>query len=421
MLNEWVDRGTLRRVYAVEDPFADVHGAAVGGRSPRLLLRDTLGDWMKAHDPRSRVFAVGGKDRSAILLGGLFPDGVFWYEAKAGGFTTSEYYAPEGTPDWLRAFHADGWLERLPQAWTYPSVASLRPDDDPRESDRYGRASPHPLRVGGRERFFENLPRTPYLDAFTLRLARQVVEHNDLGRGPAPDLVCIALAATDYVGHMYGPWSQEMRDTLLRLDAGLAEFFAFLEARGAPFAVVLASDHGVLPLPQVRRVDAAKAMAELMAEVRARHAGAFAFSFTQITVDRRAGRFEEVVAGIAALLRARGDAAAVVDAAMLAGKGGGDALLELARRSRRPDRGGDLLFVPAESVLFTTHPTGTSHGSPWPYDREVPLLYWGSGIAAGEAPQQARSIDIAPTLARILGLRAPDDLDGVPLDLAAAR
>lgn len=57
------------------------------------------------------------------------------------------------------------------------------------------------------------------------------------------------------------------------------------------------------------------------------------------------------------------------------------------------------------------------HGSPYRYDREVPLLFYGPGIPAGSSPERARTIDAAPTLAALLGIVPLGEVDGTALEL----
>ena len=92
---------------------------------------------------------------------------------------------------------------------------------------------------------------------------------------------------------------------------------------------------------------------------------------------------------------------------------------DLHANSLDPERTGDLILQAAEGCLFTSYPLGTSHGSPYAYDRDVPLIFWGAGIEAARVPGRAAPIDIAPTLAAWLGLDVPAGLDGRVLPLRA--
>lgn len=406
--NEWVDAGTLRTVYCVEGE---------SGPSPRHLLCDTLGDWAKAKDPRSRVYSVSAKDRSAVLMGGRRADGVFWLDPAAGGFTTGPEHP---AAPWLAEFRKDGWFEALPETWTHETAAWLGPDDDPLEADLFSRTSPHPLRSRIPGKSFENVYRSPYADEWTLRLAREILRRFDLGNGPAPDLLFVSLSATDTVGHLYGPRSQEMRDCVMRADRLLGEFFAWLEARGAPFVVALTSDHGVLPLADAKRVSLTALLQELHAPLQKRFGPEswFEFASGHVTMNRplaasKGVDLEELGNAIVAAARASAAVAAVYDAEQLASRAEtDDPLLRLARRSWVPGRGGDFLLLPKERVLVSRYATGTSHGSPWPYDREIPLVFLGAGVAPGAREEAASSADLAPTLARLLGIPASEDVEG---------
>ena len=125
--NEYVDRAGWRERYCVEDN--DAAHRVIGGsrnRSPELLKVTALGDWLRSSFPGARVFSVGGKDRSAIMMGGRHPNGVFWFDPDQMRFTSSGYYA--GTlPAYVDAFNS-GWEARLPARWEHPP-GTHRPDD----------------------------------------------------------------------------------------------------------------------------------------------------------------------------------------------------------------------------------------------------------------------------------------------------
>ncbi len=405
--NGWVARNPLRAVYCVEDPASTVFGAPHKGRGPRLLRRRTLGDWMKAANPRAKVLSVSAKDRAAILMGGRYPDGAYWLEKSYGGFTTSAYYCPGGVPAWLKAFNDDGWLDRLPPTWTYPQARGVRRDDDPREATKYQNRSPHPLKAKRRSLTCDRLYRTPYADEWTLRLAAQLVHRHDLGGDDVCDLLCISLSATDTVGHLYGPFSQEIHDTMRRLDRKLGAFFARLDRRGAPYVVALTADHGVLPIPDRTVIDEKALIRNAQS-----HLGAgdkFVVSGSQIWFTEKAGATDRKK--LREFLLAQDGIARVITRADLLGRAS-DAVLRLAQASYAPDRGGDLIVIPKKGVLITRYgSTGTSHGSPWAYDRNIPLVFWGAGFKPGAAGP-ANAVDLAPTLARHLGVPAPADLDG---------
>ena len=115
--NRWVERSTGKFVYCVEDPQAKpLHAPTQRGASNVRLLGDELGDWLQAQVPGSRVFALSGKDRAAILMAGRKPTGVYWFTG-AAGFTSSSVYQ-DRLPAWLVTYDqglsdriaADSWL-----------------------------------------------------------------------------------------------------------------------------------------------------------------------------------------------------------------------------------------------------------------------------------------------------------------------
>ncbi len=462
--NDSIDAESGRTVYCVEDeaPDAAVIGAparpvspppppatGVTGRSPRRMRVDALGDWMKQRWPEARVFAVSGKDRAAIVLGGRHPDAAYWLDRGALGFTTSRYYH-DALPAWISRWHGDGegqgaFPSHVPERWDHATGSppnGARRDDFAGESSQFSRTSGHPIRGADRRATLERLAFTPWLDTLTLSFARALFDAESLGRDETPDLLAVSLSATDLIGHAYGPGSQEALDALIRLDDELGGFLDHLETSvgAGHLLVALTADHGVLELPEWIRETAHSAcplesgrqvtgvLRESLAAALATALGApadgapwiFDSGFA-LTVNR-------------ALARSRGvPEARVIEAAraFFAAHPGvertwtpeeieraaqaGDPVARLHRHSRDPERSGDLVVQPRRDCLFSPYPAGTSHGSPWLYDRAVPLVLRGPGVTPGIVRGRAAPVDLAPTLARLLGIEAPRDLDGEAL------
>jgi predicted AlkP superfamily pyrophosphatase or phosphodiesterase len=104
---------------------------------------------------------------------------------------------------------------------------------------------------------YEALPELPVFDEYTLAFARELMLREKLGRGPATDYLSVSLSQLDYTGHGFGPNSLEYADSMLRLDATLAGFLAFVddEVGAGRTLIVLAADHGVDEIPEVRSAD----------------------------------------------------------------------------------------------------------------------------------------------------------------------
>ncbi len=438
--NDFIDRETGAPTYCVSDPAEDarVFGSDVG-RSPRNLRATTLGDWMKQARPGTRVFSISGKDRAAIVLGGQNADAAYWFNRSGQvGFTTSRYYAAELAP-WIPAFNSS-LFDGMPETWTHEVVSGVpaaRPDDFPGESTEYKRTSGHPLLDRDPEKLAGYLYRTPYLDQITLAFAAELVEREGLGRGPGPDLLALSLSAVDTVGHQYGPYSHESRDTLLRLDRELDRFMDSVRSRWGEdsMLVVLTSDHGVLPLPEwLRSVGGLECpdesgrprlrmlMLRLHWKLHVQLDGFFSlprrwvvqagpYIAVRRSVAKQAGiPVEDVVALVKSQLEGIPSIERLWTAEEIRDEQG--ELPELYRHSFVADRSGDLVLQPEATCLISRYAEGTTHGTPYEYDRRVPLLFWGSGIERGSVAGRAATIDIAPTLARRLGIAPPSDVDG---------
>lgn len=466
--NEWIDRDSGRTVYCVEDasPEGQVIGAppdgagaatsagapakSPSGRSPRSLRADALGDWMKERWPAAKVFAVSAKDRAAIALGGRHPDAAYWLDRGAQGFTTSRWYRA-ALPDWIERWHGDGegqgrFLAKLPERWEHESgvpANGARPDDGTAESPQFSRTSGHPVRGSDRRSTLERVAFTPWLDSITIDFARTLVDAESLGRDEAPDLLALSLSATDLIGHLYGPGSQEARDALARLDRELGALLDRLErvVGKSRLLVALTADHGVLELPEWLQESGQSACPlpggrQLATPLRESLARGLAAALGEPPSDSPwvfdAGLSLTVNRALAA---ARGvDVSRVVEAARaffavhpgvartwtpeeIAAARERDPVAGLQARSFDPERSGDLIVEPRPDCLFSPFPFGTSHGSPWLYDRAVPLVLRGPGVMPGIVRGRAAPVDLAPTLAGLLGLAVPVDRDGRPLPL----
>ncbi|HME71954.1 MAG TPA: alkaline phosphatase family protein [Myxococcota bacterium] len=455
--NEFVERDTGRLVYCVQDdaPDAAVLGggpAPAQGRSPRKMRVSALGDWLKASQPGARVFSLSGKDRAAITLGGEHPEAAYWFDrGPAQGFTTSRYYRSE-LPAWVRAFNrpAGGepaFLARVPDRWEHPTDSpanGARRDDYPAESAQFGRTSGHPVRDPDVRIFLEHLYYTPFLDDVTLDFARALVGNEHMGSGPGVDLLAISLSANDPVGHLYGPGSQEARDALLRLDAAVGEFLAFLEAEVGKgrMLVVLTADHGVLELPEWLVENGAsecplptgrgssRALAEGLAAalhsaldpkgspvVAWMTAAGYALTVNRPLAEERHVPVLRVVDLARRWLGSQPGIVHVWTQEEIERGRGPAPFAALYLNSFDPERSGDLTIQPAPTCLFSASPTGTSHGTPYLYDRAVPLVFFGPGVSPGVVRGRAATVDIAPTLARAIGLELSAELDGHALTL----
>jgi arylsulfatase A-like enzyme len=100
------------------------------------------------------------------------------------------------------------------------------------------------------------------------------------------------------------------------------------------------------------------------------------------------------------------------------GEGSGEPspILAAVRKGWHRERSADVQVVMRPGWMLSSYPTGTTHGSPHPYDTHVPIAFYGPRwVKPGRRDGRAEVVDIAPTLARILGIAAPSSSEGRPL------
>lgn len=448
--NVWRDAATDADVYCVYDPSGPVPGRPKDPRGPANLKVSTLGEWLKAADPRSRNFAVSGKDRAAITMAGHNPDGVFWWDDE-NGFTT---YVPAGTDAAERLAPVAGfnaalaarWAKAAPQ-WTVLDKSCNRLA----ETRRYGALDlqsqvppagftpPKGPAVRTDDMFKRWFRASPLFDETTLELAAGLIDRFHLGSGPAPDVLSVSLSGTDYVGHRYGNQGPEMCDHLAHVDRALGRFLDRLQALKVPVVVVLSADHGSVDaaervadrgVPAVR-IDAGAVVKAVNAQLRAELGlGADPLNGDGYVVGPAGADpalKTRVVARAVELLRQRPEVAAAFsrDEALATRVPPGRAVEELSLLERVAEST-DAARSPDINVVFQPYASfgrpkayGDSiagHGSAWNYDRRVPIVFWWPGADGFEQSLPVETVDIAPTLAALVGVKTPQ-VDGRCLDL----
>ena len=453
--NNWYDFSIERadkRVYCAEEESDPNSAASSPVVSAHHLRVPTLGERMKAAFPGSRNVAISAKDRAVMMMGGQTIDEAYWWQAR--GFSTlngrslaDAALAENATI--LAELHKGAPGLAVP-AWCRPLARNIAAH--PVAAD-YGppQMPPEPLLVG-----IGNFPLTaedpdsyrvsPRVDAATLDLAAKLVADMKLGKGAAPDMLSISLSATDYIGHAYGTEGEEMCVQMHELDVSLGAFFARLDAMGLDYAVVLTADHGGLDLPErldeqaapdaarVAKALTAQALSNVIARQLALPAGTeklvygeSAFGDYYVPHDLPADTRAKVIETLVALLKASPQVQVVWTKAEIAASpmpSGGPqewTLLQRARASFDAERSGDVFSVLKRTVVPIPEARigyTATHGSPWDYDRRVPLLFWRKGLTGFEQPQPVDTVDIAPTLAALIGLSVPaGEFDGRCLDI----
>jgi predicted AlkP superfamily pyrophosphatase or phosphodiesterase len=433
--NIWIDQSVGRSdksVYCAEDETQPGTSSTAYKVSSRHLLVLTLGELMKQRWPGSRNVAVAGKDRAAVMMGGHNPDQRWYWNGKT--FDTDLQAAPtmQVVPKFKAALASALALPRAPLETTPFCQAKARVV--PVEGGGKPVGSGQLARAAGDLNAFRA---SPELDGDTLALAAGLVDEMRLGRRAGPDLLAISLSATDYVGHTYGTEGEEMCLQLLELDREIGDFLKLLDSRGIDYAVALTADHGGKDIPErerlagvafARRVDPALSAAtvgkKLVTQLGLSGPGLLGdSSFGDIYVDKglKPADHKRLLAAAVAAYKAHPQVEAVFTAAQVArtplptGNPEEWSLIQRARASYYPGRSGDFLVVLKKDVtpIADTSRYVATHGSPWDYDRRVPILFWRSGAAGATIEHSADTTDIMPTLASMIGLDLqPGSVDG---------
>ncbi|MGA0545110.1 alkaline phosphatase family protein [Brevundimonas sp. VNH65] len=454
--NDWIDPATGQEVYCLAAPENTLaHGRITdnGPVGPGQLKATTVADWLKDVSPQSRVFAVSGKDRGAINLNGHNGNGAYWFTGSFGlttyvepGQTAEERLAPVAGFNALfqaaaRLVEGDDTSE-APVMWTgaYAQCQALAGDWTIRGQTFRSAVPPAS----------QEFDTSPLLDEVTLAAAEYLLNSQQLGRRGVTDMLGVSLSGTDRIGHSFGTQGPEMCEQMYRLDAAMGAFLDRLDDVPGGVLLVLTADHGgsdfvereaVHGYPHAHRLDTA-AIGQVNAALRA--------EFSLDADPLQSGSSGLLVAdgerkALPEPLRTRVATAAVerlrplpdvgfverrevLAAEPLPASTANPEMLTLRERMRLstlPDgRSADLIFTLAPNVSAGGRVGGTlaGHGSPWEYDRRVPIIFWKPGGIDGEGRGQERflpirTIDIAPTLANVIGLKTANDLDGRCIDL----
>jgi predicted AlkP superfamily pyrophosphatase or phosphodiesterase len=419
--NEWVERDgdQWRQVYSLSDPSARILDfPELDGMGPANIERPGLADWILADDARARVVSIAKKERSAIGLAAQARGEVYWLPEHGATFATSSAYMAV-YPDWVRRFNEAEmprlYSDTIWESEVPPELEALsRPDTSRWEFDREHTTFPHrareeadisdPLEVNEWRWNY-----TPYPDRAVVSMVIAGIRALELGRRGSVDFLGVGLSQTDRIGHTFGPGSREQLDNLLRLDSELERLFDALdlEVGAGRWVLAFSADHGILEIPE-ELADAGQpagrlsrtqreALAERIASATPGGEWAVREAVSTLPFVAAAYTFDEVERVPPA------DSFAVLFAHSHS----------RTRITSTSARAG--VYVRYQPNYLQSALNPATHGSPYYYDRHVPLVFLGAAIGAGESGERVATVDVAPTLARLAGIPFPDDLDGRPI------
>ena len=438
--NEWRDAMTGAPEYCTGDLGAVYIGhktQPLDGTSPKNLKVETVGDVLRGLDARAKVIGISGKDRGAILPAG-HKGTAYMYMAQTGFFASSTYYMDQH-PAWVDSFNnakpADRWFKQEWQA-LLPEEAYAKsiPDRQP----WYGqKAAALPMMMGAPAdeapgpAYYSQLLRSPYADQLTLDFARAAIAGEKLGQDEVPDILSISLSGHDYINHRFSAESRFSHDHMLQLDRMLQAFFQQLDSSLGKdnYIAMLTADHGFMPAPEFTAQQGLRSgritSSQLLTRINngleeefgagkwVSYSGTALLFNKQLIAQTRVDPNEVAESARALLLEEPGIAAAYTRADFVKGNRSDGPFFSAMRRSWHEEVSGDVQYTVKPYWMFLSSTSIATHGSPYPYDTNVPILAWGPRwVKAGRVEERVEVVDIAPTVSQWLGVAVPAASEG---------
>lgn len=432
-----------KKVYCTDDNTVKPVGTTseAGLMSPRNLWVTTIGDEMKlASNGRAKVVGVALKDRASILPAGHNPNGAFWFDDVTGHFITSSYYMNK-LPRWVEAFNNKQLAKRyLSEPWNtlYPKDTYTESTSDKNEYEadvRPGVEATLPLNLPAlyKKYGYGIIRNTPFGNALTFDMAKAAVDGELLGADAETDLLTVSCSSTDYIGHQVGTHAIETEDTYLRLDKAIADFLSYLDTKVGKgnYLVFLSADHGAMNnarFLQDCRIPAGnwddKAMATQLNQVLVKtypNVGDivktvmnYQVFFNHDVIQQHQLDFEKIKQIVLQVLKEDHNVLYACDMQKVMTESIPDVVKSRIINGYNRERSGDVVVL-LKPNHYAHGMKGTDHGAWNPYDTHIPLVFMGWGIAHGATTKPTYMTDIAPTIAALLHVQAPNGCVGQPI------
>lgn len=443
--NNWYDKFLKKEIYCVDDIRYSSIGteSKYGQKSPYRMLSTTVTDQLLlAQNMRGKAIGIALKDRSAILPVGHTATAAYWFEGgNKGNFITSSFYMKE-LPKWVVDFNNQKKAQfYTSQPWnTLYDIKSYRnstPDNSIFEGVFKGEkfpVFPHDIpNLKAENGDLSIISETPFGNSITLDFAKAAIISEKLGKTNETDFLSISFSSTDYVGHKFGVDAIETEDTYLRLDKDLADLLKFLdkEVGLGKYTVFLTADHGAVRVPAY--LDSLK--------IPAKYFDAKKFKIFLDSISNKNFKSTELVENMSnyqlflnkdkiTSLGLKVDEVAeifvnelvnfetinkAVSAKTLQNSNFTKGILNVLQNGYHQKFSGDVILIPNPASI-SRQKTGTTHGSGFSYDTHVPIIFYGNGIKKGVSKKYYEITDIAPTIANLLRIEAPNSTTGKIID-----
>lgn len=442
--NNWFDKTSSEMVYCANDTNVTSVGTSdvTGQMSPHRMLSTTIADENRlATQMRGKTIGIAIKDRGAILPAGHTANAAYWFHGEDEGRWISSTFYMETLPQWVVDFNNSNKAASYLKTWDtlYPIDTYIESGSDLNNFERGFKSKetatfPYNVeKLKADNNNFEILRSLPYGNDLTTDFAMAAVKGEKLGQDHETDFLTISYSSTDYIGHNFGVSSKEVQDTYIRLDKNIADLLSFLDKEVGKdnYILFLTADHAAGEVPaylESLKIPAgyfnAKELQKDLEILLEKEYGSkkiivnvyndqIYFDYkvlNQLGVDSRQlqNRVADYLIGYKDIQRVY-TREQIVKGAYTEGV---DATIKNGFNHKRS---GDLVYVLSPNVSSYIH-KGSSHGSSYSYDTHAPLFFYGKGIKSGSTSRRSEIVDIAPTIATMLGISYPSATTGKPLN-----
>ena len=441
--NNWFDKTSSEMVYCAGDTSVISVGTTdvTGQMSPHRMLSTTIADENRlATQMRGKTIGVAIKDRGAILPAGHTANAAYWFHGKDEGRWISSTFYMDELPKWVVNFNNSGKASAYLKTWDtlYPIDTYIESGNDLNDFERGFKGKetatfPYDVKKLKTDNDnFEILRSLAYGNDFTTDFAMAAVIGENLGQDYDTDFLTISYSSTDYIGHNFGVNSKEVQDAYIRLDKNIAELLNFLdnEVGKDNYLLFLTADHAAGEVPAYLEslkvpagyFNANELQKDLEALVEKEYGDKkiivnvyndqiyFDYKLlNQLDVDTK-----QLQNTVADYLIGYKDIQRVYTRDQITKGAYTEGVDAAVKNGFNQKRSGDIAYVLSSNISSYKH-KGSTHGSSYSYDTHAALFFYGKGVKSGSSSRRSEIVDIAPTIAVMLGISFPSGTTGEPL------